>query len=88
MLDCFQGRLVVTYGSFVQQRRDAEDVVAADVGHGAFDDTLAALQTAVALEGVPGHFTFHSVEHVHLTDPWDQYQLQSTERKAEQNHWL
>lgn len=31
-----------TYGSFVQQSRDAEDVAVTDVRYGAFDDALAA----------------------------------------------
>lgn len=86
--DCLEPRRVVTHSSFVQQRRHAEDVVAADVGHGALDDALAALQTAVALEGVPGHFTFNPIEHVHLPDPRDQHQLHSHEKKAEQKHRL
>lgn len=86
--DCLEPRHVVTHGSFVQQRRHAEDVVAADVGHGALDDALAALQAAVALEGVPGHFAFDPIEHVHLPDSRDQHQLHSRVKRAEQKHRL
>lgn len=78
--------VVVTHGSFVQQRRDAEDVVAADVCHGALDDALAALQAAVALEGVPGHLAFDPIEHVHLPDPGDQHQLCSREERVVRPH--
>lgn len=64
-----------THGSFVQQSRDAEDVVLTDVSHGAFDDVLAALQTSVALERIPRSLTVDPVEHVELPDPRHQHQL-------------
>lgn len=58
-----------THGSFVQQSGDAEDVVVTDVGHGAFDDALAALQTSVALERIPRSLAVDPMEHVQLPDP-------------------
>lgn len=65
-----------TYGSFVQQSRDAEDVAVTDVRYGAFDDALAAFQTPVALEGIPGSLPLNPVEHFHLSEPGYQHQLQ------------
>lgn len=64
-----------THGSFVQQSGDAEDVIVTDVGDGAFDDALAALQTPVALERIPRSLTVVSMEHVQLPDPGYQHQL-------------
>lgn len=64
-----------THGSFVQQGRDAEDVIVTDVRHGAFDDALAALQTPVALERIPRPLTVDPMEHVQLPDPGYQHQL-------------
>lgn len=64
-----------THGSFVQQGRDTEDVVVTDVGHGALDDALAALQTPVALERIPRSLTVGPMEHVQLPDPGYQHQL-------------
>lgn len=64
-----------THGSFVQQSRDAEDVIVTDVRHGAFDDTLAALQTPVALERIPRPLAVDPMEHVQLPDPGYQHQL-------------
>lgn len=53
----------------MQQSGDAEDVVVTDVGHGAFDDALAALQTSVALERIPRSLAVDPMEHVQLPDP-------------------
>lgn len=64
-----------TDGSFVQQSRDAEDVAVADLRQGALDDALAALQAAVALEGVPRPLPLHPMEHLHLAEPGNQHQL-------------
>lgn len=64
-----------THGSFVQQSRDAEDVVDADVGHGVFYDALAALQTSVALERIPRFLSIDPMEYVQLPDPRYQHQL-------------
>lgn len=75
----------LTHGSFVQQSGDAEDVVVTDVGHGAFNDALAALQTAVTLERVPRSFTFAPVENIHLTDPRNQHQLRGDEEEEEEH---
>lgn len=91
---CFQRsntRRSVTHGSFVQQGRDAEDVVVADVRHGALDDALTALQTPVALKRVPCCITVDPVEQVQLPDPGNQHQLhregaEEEERKAQQKH--
>ena len=58
-----------THGSFMQQSGDTEDVVVTDVGHGAFDDALAALQTSVALERIPRSLAVDPMEHVQLPDP-------------------
>lgn len=68
-----------THGSFVQQSRDTEDVVVTDVGHGTFDDTLAALQTAVTLERIPRSLTINPMEHVQLSDPGYHHQLHREE---------
>lgn len=68
--------LLRTHGPFVQQSGDAEDVVVADVGHGAFHNTLAALQTSVALERIPRSFAVDPMEYVHLSDPGHQHQLE------------
>ena len=68
----------------MQQGGDAEDVVFADVGHGAFDDALAALQTPVALERIPRSLTFDAMEHVHLLDPGYQHQLYKERNKEEE----
>lgn len=68
-----------THGSLVQQRRDAEDVAVADIRYGAFDDALAAFQAPVALEGIPRPLALDPVEHVHLSEPGYQHQLQRGE---------
>lgn len=59
----------------MQQSRHAEDVVVADIGHGAFHDALAALQTTVALERIPRSLAVDPMEHVQLTDPRYEHQL-------------
>lgn len=64
-----------THGSFVEQSRDAEDIVATDVSQGAFDDALAALQTPVALKRIPRSVTIDPMEHIQLPDPGHQHQL-------------
>lgn len=64
-----------TYGSFVQQCRDAEDVAVTDIGYGAFDDALAAFQTPVALECIPRSLTLNPVEHFQPAEAGDQHQL-------------
>lgn len=71
----YKHTLLRTHGSFVQQSRDTEDVVVTDVGHGAFYDALAALQTPVALERIPRSFAIGPMEHVQLPDPGHQHQL-------------
>lgn len=75
----------------MQQGGDAEDVVVADVRHGALDDALTALQTSVALKRVPRCIAVDPVEHVQLPDPGNQHQLhregaQEEEWKAQQKH--
>lgn len=60
----------------MKQSRDAEDVAVTDLRYGAFDDAVAAFQTPVALEGVPRPLALHPVEHVHLSEPGYQHQLQ------------
>lgn len=64
----------------MQQSRDAEDVVIADVRHRAFDDATAAFQTSVALKRVPRFLTLHPMKHFHLSDPGHQHQLKTEQR--------
>lgn len=63
----------------MQQGRDAKDVAVTDIRYGAFDDALAAFQTPVALEGIPGSLTLNPVEHFHLAEPGYQHQLSKGE---------
>lgn len=69
-----------THGSFVQHSRNAKDVIFTDVGHGAFDDTPAALQTSVPLESIPLCFTLCPMKHFKLLDSRHQHQLEKTEQ--------
>jgi len=82
--------LFPTFGSLVQQRGHAEDVLAADVGHGHLDHGLAVLQAAVALEGVPGiagerAATLGAREHVHVLAVRHQDDLEVTTTGSSHN---
>lgn len=69
-----------THGSFVQQSRGAEDVLLTDIGHWAFYDALAVLQTSVALERIPRSLTVGPEEHFQLSDTGHQHQLERERR--------